>query len=159
ALPERPLRRLEELARDRVDLADGHRSCRVAVPAVLPDADVERENVSLAERSLRARDPVHHFLVHRGADARWIVPVSLERRLAARVPNELLGDLVQLERRAPWADLARQRDQAASHDLGALPDPFDLLRRVEPDRRRRDPAALQAFTLPIARSIAAYTFS
>src|SRR2546422_6790909 len=66
----------------RRDLAhrDGHRC--IGEIAVELDAEVNRNNIALAEHALRRRNPVHHFLVDRGAQRARVTTISLERRAA-----------------------------------------------------------------------------
>ena len=97
---------------------------------------------------------MHHFLVDRGADARGKPAISLERRLASRVPNERLGSAVQIQRAHAGADLTREHQQTSPHDLGALADELHLVQLVDLDHRFLDPDAAQA-AFPMMRWIAA----
>src|SRR5258705_350267 len=155
--PGEDVRPLEEPGRGRAHLPHREGARRVAEEAVLLHADVQRDDVALAEEALAARDPVHHFLVDRGADARGESPIPLERRLAARIADEFLRQTVQLQRADPGSHLPRQHEEALPHDPGAGPDQFDFIQIVDLDHRalRRD----GAHDFPIARWIASKTSS
>ena len=72
------------------------RDRRVAVPPVDDRPAVDRQQVAVGEDLGVRRDAVHDLVVHRGADRRRVAVVAEERRHAAPVADDLLGQRVQL---------------------------------------------------------------
>src|SRR6185436_11608450 len=57
----------EEFFDGRRDGADGNSEGVVADVAVVPDDDIERNDVTFAEDAFEGRDAMHHFIIHRDA--------------------------------------------------------------------------------------------
>src|SRR5690606_243941 len=76
---------------------------------------------------------VDHLVVHRGADRRRKAHVALERRDGALVPDRLLGDDVQVERRHARLDGPPQQVQSAPDHQPRGTHLLQLLRRLDLD--------------------------
>jgi hypothetical protein len=124
-LEQRLLGDLQQLLGDRGDLADAERPGAVGDPAVLHDADVDRQDVALAQLEL-AGDPVHDHVVRRRADRAGEAAVALERGRRALRADELLGGGVELARRDARADLAGEQVHRPHVDLAGLGHGVDL---------------------------------
>src|SRR3990170_744824 len=127
-------RDVEELPRLRIDVAYGHCRSRVGVVAVEPHSNVDRDDVTLLDDALFRRDPVDDLLVDRRADAGGEVVKTLERRHRPRMaPDEILGDLVQLQRRHPWPDAPLEQMNGRREYLAAARHYLDLALRLDLD--------------------------
>src|SRR5690348_9970583 len=94
---ERLLGHLEQLCRLSIDGADGDSHGAVREIAFVPDAHVERDDVSILEDPLWRWDAVDDLVVDRRADAAGEAIESLERGNGSIVlPNEILGDAIEL---------------------------------------------------------------
>ena len=102
---ERGAADVEQPLRVGRDLADRERPRRVGDEAVERDADVDGEDVALAEL-VRAGDAVHDHRVRRHADRRRVAAVALEGRTAAVRADVVLGERVELAGRDARARFA-----------------------------------------------------
>ena len=135
AAKSEPSRDLEQLGRDRGDVADREGAGGVGDPAVLDDADVDAEDVAAGELE-RARDAVDDHVVRRGADRALEAAVALEGGRRALGADELLGGGVEFLRRHAGADLARQQIHGAHQDLARGRHLVDLGRGLLDDHSR-----------------------
>src|SRR5215212_3265273 len=129
---QRLLGRLEQLLRDRRDRPDRERARGIRDPAVVHDADVDRQDVAALELVL-ARDAVHDHRVRRGADRAGEAAVALEGRDGALRADEALGRFVELLRRDAGTDLALDQLQRADEDVARGGHLVDLLGRLLDD--------------------------
>src|SRR5829696_350242 len=130
------LRGAQEALGHRRYRADRDRDRRVGHPAVLDDADVDRQDVAPPEL-VRARDAVHDHRVRRRADRSREASVALEGRLGAVGADELLRRVVQLGGGHARTRLAREERVTASEDLARRGHLVELLRRLLDDHRNR----------------------
>ena len=79
---------------------------------------------------------MHHFLVDRGAQRRRIAAVSLEGRLRAAGPHQLLGQPIQLGRRDARRHRGLELGQHLTDELIRHPEPLDFRRRPVDDHVR-----------------------
>ena len=84
------------------------------------------------------RDPVHDFLVDRRAQRRRKAAIPLERRLGAAVPDQLLGQPIQIGRRHPGRDRGLELGEHHGHELVRRPQALDL-RSGSADNHDRPP--------------------
>ena len=119
--------------------ADRHR--RVAEKPAHLRAEVDRNDVALAQHRLRRRDAVHDLLVHRRANRRRIALVALERRHRAARANLALGKRIELFGRHARRHRFAQLLEHVADQLVHLAQPPKLRRRSADDHRpppRRD---------------------
>ena len=101
---ERLTRRLQQLTGFRRNLAYRNGDRRVAIKPVELHANVERNDVAVAQRPRRRRNPVDDLFIDRHTQRRRIAAIALERRLRAACAHQLLRQPIQLSRRDPGTD-------------------------------------------------------
>ena len=122
-------------------LADGDRARGVAEVALVAHAEIEPDDVTVAQHAAPRRDAVHDLVVDRDADRRReraaAHDVALERRLRAVLVRQLLGERVELARwRRPGRTRAATSARISRHDPARAPHALDLVGRLEHDHAR-----------------------
>src|SRR5712692_2371323 len=88
------------------------------------------------EHALRRRNPVHHFLVDRGAQRARVTAISLERRAARMLRHALDGEFLQVHRREARANHVAQGRQDVPDNQAGTMHLSELIGRLQLDGHR-----------------------
>ena len=134
-LPERLFGDPQQLGGLRRNFSDADRNRRIAEEPVELGAQVDRNNVAVAQPARGRRNAVHDLLVDRCANRCRVPLVALERRHCACRPNLALGQRIEIGRRHAWRGHLPQLMQHAPHELVGVTQPAKLGRRPADNHR------------------------
>ena len=118
----------QQIGHFRRDLAYCKRVCRITVKPLHKRAAVHREDIALLQNALCGRYPVHDLFVDGHAQRIRKTAVTQKSGFRAVRTDELLGELVQLERRNARPDMFADFRQRRADQKVVLAQQLDLFR-------------------------------